>query len=309
MLPVLLHGDAAFAGQGVVAETLNLSELPGLRRRRHRAHRREQPGRVHDRARASRRSTVYATDIAKAVQAPIFHVNGDDPEASVRVIRLAFEFRQQFKKDVVVDMVCYRRYGHNESRRARVHAAAHVRGDRPAPLGAQALHRAAREPRRPHARRGGAGARRLPGPARSRVRARRTPSHAAAAAPSISPRRARRPTRDDRSPTRGVAARRLDAGRRRARSRSPTGFDGAPEARAHPRQPRARSSTTTRSTGRSPRRSRSARCCSRARRCALAGQDTRRGTFSQRHARARRPRDRSRSTRRSRTSATTRRRS
>jgi multifunctional 2-oxoglutarate metabolism enzyme len=114
ILPVLLHGDAAFAGQGVVAETLNLSEVPGY----------DVGGTVHlvvnnqlgfTTAPEIGRSAVYATDIAKMVQAPIFHVNGDDPEACVRVMRLAFAFRQRFRKDVVVDMICYRRYGHNEA--------------------------------------------------------------------------------------------------------------------------------------------------------------------------------------------------
>ena len=113
-LPVLLHGDAAFAGQGIVMETLNLASLSGYRT----------GGTIHiiinnqigfTTSPEAGRSTIYSTDVARMTQLPIFHINGDDPEAAYRALQIALDYRQEFNKDVVLDVVGFRKLGHNET--------------------------------------------------------------------------------------------------------------------------------------------------------------------------------------------------
>src|SRR5438477_892103 len=113
-LPILLHGDAAFAGQGIVMETLQLAQLRGYRT----------GGTIHiiinnqigfTTSPEAGRSSIYSTDVARMTQSPIFHINGDDPEAAYRTLRIALDYRQRYHKDVVLDVVGFRRLGHNET--------------------------------------------------------------------------------------------------------------------------------------------------------------------------------------------------
>jgi 2-oxoglutarate dehydrogenase E1 component len=271
VLPVLLHGDAAFAGQGVVVETLNLSELKGYRT----------GGTVHvvvnnqigfTTGPADARSSLYATDVAKAVRAPILHVNGDVPEDAVRVIRLALAFRQRFKRDVVVDLVCYRRWGHNEADDPSYTAPFAVREDREAPAGARPLHRAPPAPgacstsprRRRNSRASGAISSRC---CRTCRRRRGRPR------PPRPPRGARPRSRRPRSPGRSCT------GCWRAWSAFPRGSRCIPSWASSWRAAGSGSRAAA-STGPWRRRSPWGLSCWTGRTCACPGEDTARGTFS-----------------------------
>ena len=280
-LAVLIHGDAAFAGQGVVAETFNLSQLPGYR----------VGGTIHvvvnnqvgfTTAAELGRSSLYATDVAKMVQAPIFHVNGDDPEACVRVARLAFAYRARFARDVVIDMVCYRRYGHNEADEPAYTQPA-MYGLIDARRSIRKLYtEAAHQPGRHHGGGGGGGPGRLPGPPGGGVL--RDPPVGTADRRSRS--RRRRSTSGPATTGRRSTRRRRWSDWRRSSRRSParpTGFVIHPklEKQIQNRRTSFEAGTVDWALAESlafgtllldgtPVR--------------LAGQDSRRGTFSQRHA-------------------------
>ena len=285
VMPLLIHGDAAFAGQGVIAECLGLSGLKGHRT----------GGSIHfvinnqigfTTSPMYSRSSPYPTDVAKMIEAPVFHVNGDDPEAVVYVSKVATEFRQRFGRPVVIDMFCYRRFGHNE-------------GDEPSftqPL------MYSQDPRPQDDARdsipSGWWARACSPPKRSTSS---RPTGAPSSRPSSRPGRISGPTRPTGSTASGRTCKRADAdGPRRGDTGAEidelvTDRHGADarcrRASTSTRRSSASSTTAWRrskaaraSTGRPAKRWRSARCSPKAIRCGSRGQDVERGTFTQRHS-------------------------
>ena len=282
VLPVLIHGDAAFAGQGVVAETLNLSLLRGYRT----------GGTVHvivnnqvgfTTAPQYSRSSVYATDVARMIQAPIFHVNGDDPEAVVRVARLAFAYRQTFKKDVVIDMVLLPQAGAQRDRQPVLHPAAHVRPGGGQALHPQGLHRVADRPGRHHHGGGRGGAARLPAASRTRLHRDQGRRGAAARAGHGAQAGAGRPPGQPRGGAhRGI--RRGGQADHRHPGQPARRLHPAPAAEAAARPARGHGRARTPSTGRPVSCSAFGALIIDGHPVRLVGQDSRRGTFGQRHA-------------------------